>query len=78
MNPLDRSRNFTETLQAASRAICRSDSSMPKTNRPLPAPYHKSPFIPRRNQGSGELPFVRIGKRILSDIKDFDRFIEMN
>ena len=37
-----------------------------------------SPTSLRRNQWSGELPYVRIGKRILFDIKDLDRFIEVN
>ena len=32
----------------------------------------------RRNQWSGELSHVRIGKRVLFDVKDLDKFIEMN
>ena len=37
-----------------------------------------SPTSLRRNQWNGELPHVRIGKRILFDIKDLDKFIEIN
>jgi excisionase family DNA binding protein len=37
-----------------------------------------SPTSLRRNQWNGGIPYVRIGKRILFDIKDLDRFIEMN
>jgi excisionase family DNA binding protein len=35
-----------------------------------------SPMTIRRNQWNGDLSHVRIGRRILFDIKDLDKFIQ--
>ena len=37
-----------------------------------------SPMTIRRNQWNGVLSHVRIGRRVLFDVKDLDKFIEIN
>ena len=37
-----------------------------------------SPMTIRRNQWNGVLSHVRIGRRVIFDVKDLDKFIEVN